>query len=119
MTYMDYAQIEVRNNGYADTSYVTCGHSSCNEKILKAMGVGDERFRDDTFDLSDDENEVIVTVRHEMDEQDACTWCYGCGDFLVHGISCTCAEQGHDPDKDRESMRPMVDVNGFLELRPY
>lgn len=120
MPHMDYGQIEITTNGNTDTRYETCGYDNCTHIVLGALGVGDERFTDrDTFDLIDDENTITVTVRSYMDEQDSCTWCYGCGDFLVHGLSCDCKERGHDPDVDREPMRPMVEVNGRLELRPF
>lgn len=120
MAHMDYAQIEITNNYHTDTAYASCGHDQCNAKILAGLGVGNERFTHaDTFNLSDDENTITVVVQRHLDERDSCAWCYGCGDFLVHGLSCTCEEEGHDPEEDREPLLPMVVVNGSLELRPF
>lgn len=121
MAYTDYAQVEIKNNDYMDTLYESCGHDQCNQKILKALGIGDERYSEQTeFDISTDDDQVIVTLTHHLDEQDSCTWCFGCGDFLVHGLECDCKERGYDPEKDREPMRPMIDEpDGRLELRPY
>lgn len=119
---MDYAQIEITTNDYTDTIYESCGHDQCNAKILAALGVGKERFTDrDEFDLSIEDDEITVVLRHHMDEQDSCTWCFGCGDFLAHGLSCECKEQGRikEDHEDREPLEAMVDVNGSLELRPF
>lgn len=118
---MSYGQIEINSQGYTHTLYETCGFDNCNEKILKALGVGDERYGDaDEFTVTgEDDVEITITVRGSLDEQDSCTWCYGCGDFLEHGLSCECAAHGHDPEEDREPMEPMVEVTGALELRPF
>jgi len=114
-------QITVESDGETHTLYETCGHSDCNEKVLKALGVGRERFTDtDAFTVVDPEEGTEYTIKVESaDEQDACTWCFGCGDFLEHGLSCDCKERGYDPEQDREPLEPMVDVTGRLELRPF
>lgn len=120
MPHIGHAQVEITTNDYTDTVYESCGYNNCNNKILAALGVGEERFTDqDTFDLSIGDDSVTVVLRHHLDEQDSCTWCFGCGDFLVHGLSCDCAERGHDPDEDREPMEAMVDITGRLELRAF
>lgn len=112
-------QIEIYSDGSTHTIYETCGHSNCIEKVLKALGVGDERFTDvREFDIDADGVTVRVSLR-DANEQDSCTWCFGCGDFLEHGLSCDCEERGHDPEQDREPVEPMVDVTGRLELRPF
>jgi hypothetical protein len=122
MPHSGYAQVEITTNDYTDTVKESCGHGTCNEKILEALGIGDERYSDKTeFDVSTDEDTVTVVLRHHLDEQDSCTWCVGCGDFLVHGLSCDCAERGYDPEKDREPMEVVLNSNGemTLELRPF
>lgn len=120
MPHVDYAQVEITTNDYTDTVYESCGHDQCNNEILAALGVGEERFTDrDEFDVSADGDTIIVVLRHHLDEQDSCTWCFGCGDFLMHGLSCGCAENGHDPEEDREPLKPMVGKTGALELRPH
>lgn len=120
MPHSEYGQIEITSNDYTDTLYETCGHDNCNQRLLEALGVGDERFTDaTTFDLSDETDTVTVVLQNHMDEKDACAWCYGCGDFLAHGMSCDCKSRGHDPEEDREPLRPMVHETGFIALRPY
>ena len=112
-------QIEIYSDGSTHTIYETCGHSNCNETVLEALGVGKDRFTDAReFRVDSSGTEVRISVR-SADEQDSCTWCYGCGDFLEHGLSCDCEERGHDPEQDREPMENMVDVTGRLELRPF
>jgi hypothetical protein len=114
----DFSQVEIYSNGSTHTLYETCGHSNCNEKILQALGVGDERYKDqDEFYVGD----VKISVM-PFSEPSSCVWCFGCGDFLQHGTDdggCECEERGYDPEEDREPMEPMVDVNGMLELRPF
>lgn len=123
MPHMDYGQIEITTQGYTHTVYETCGSSNCHEKVLKALGIGDERFTDaDTFRVTGEDGvRSRIVLRHHLDEQDSCTWCYGCGDFLVHGLSCECKKNGHIEEdyEDREPLEPMVDVTGVLELRPF
>lgn len=118
---MSHGQIEIYSKGSTHTIYETCGYDNCTEKVLKALGVGQERYSDSyVFGVTGEDGvKVTITVRGKLDEQDACTWCFGCGDFLQHGMSCGCKEWGFDPEEDREPMEPMVDVNGSLELRPY
>lgn len=123
----DHGQIEIKTNGYTDTMHSFCGFDECRERILTlGLGIEGNVFTDDEFDLSDDENEVIVTVRDDLGESDSCEWCIGCGDFLRHAnasldstravfFGCECP----DPEKNREAMRPLVVEDGRLELRPY
>ncbi|MER6605708.1 hypothetical protein ABT282_07280 [Streptomyces sp. NPDC000927] len=119
---MSYGQVEIYSHGSTHTIHETCGHSNCNEKILEALGVGEERYSDAyEFEVG----EATITVRDHLGESDSCVWCYGCGDFLRHAnasprpdgsyFGCRCG----DPKSDREPMEPMVDVNGSLELRPF
>lgn len=83
-----------------------------------------EVIRRDFWDrfLADADGEPVrITVR-ELDEPSTCIWCYGCGDFIQHGTDdggCECEERGHDPEEDREPMRPLVVENGRLELTPF
>jgi len=122
MPHAGYAQIEITTNDYTDTIKESCGHITCNQNILEALGIGDERYSDETtFDVSTDDDTVIVTLVHHLDEQDSCRWCYGCGDFLVHGLSCECKENGYDPEEDREPLEVVFNDAGemMLELRPF
>lgn len=117
----DHGQIEVHSDGETHTLYEFCGFDTCRELILeKGFEITEDPFTRDEFELEDGDGEyVTVTVQNSLDESDRCVWCYGCGDFLRHGLSCTCAEEGHDPTQDREPLRPLVVENGQLELRPW
>ena len=115
----DHGQVEIYSNGSTHTLYEFCGFDECRERILN---LGFEIpvslvFETDEFFLNG--TEVKVTVRHSLNESDSCVWCYGCGDFLRHGLSCDCKDRGHDPEEDREPMRPLVTENGRLELTPF
>lgn len=121
----DHGQVEVYSDGSTHTLYEFCGHDSCRERILN-LGLGiswDLVFEGDEFVIDQDGTEVTITVRDNLDESDSCVWCYGCGDFLRHanaGTPCDCDERGHDPEEDREPMRPLVVENGRkLELAPF
>lgn len=117
----DHGQIEVYSNGSTHTLYEFCGFDACREVILvRGFEIEADPFGRDEFTLTDGDGEtVVITVRNSLDDSDSCVWCFGCGDFLRHGLSCDCAERGYDPEKDREPMRPLVIWNGRLELRPF
>lgn len=120
--YVDSAQVEVSRDNYTESVYESCGFDQCNLKILEALGVGEERFTDQETFMLDIEGEVVtVVLRRYMDERGSCSWCFGCGDFLVHGQSCQCKEEGKIGSKyeDREPLEPLVNVTGMLELRPF
>lgn len=115
----NFAQVEIKTNDYTDTIHEFCGFDECRSRILTlGLEIEGNVFTADEFDLSDGENEVIVTVRDDLDESDSCVWCKGCGDFLRHanaGTPCKC----ENPEEDREPMRPLVMEDGRLELRPF
>lgn len=120
----DHGQIEVYSNGSTHTLYEFCGFDACREVILeKGFEITADPFARDEFTLTDGDGETVtITVRNDLDESDSCVWCFGCGDFLRHanaGTPCDCAERGHDPEEDREPMRPLVVENGKLELTPF
>lgn len=116
-------QIEIYSNGSTHTLYEFCGFDECRERILN-LGLGIPRgdvFKRDRFLADADGEPVRITVR-ELDEPSTCIWCYGCGDFIQHGTDdggCECEERGHDPEEDREALRPMIVENGRLELTPF
>lgn len=124
----DYGQVEVYSDGSTHTIYEFCGFDACREVILvNGFGIQGDVFGRDEFFL--DGGEVKITVAGSLDDSDSCVWCFGCGDFLRHAnaspepdgtyAGCECAERGHDPNDDREPMRPLVVETGALELRPW
>ena len=117
----DHGQIVVQGYGETHALYEFCGFDSCREVILtKGFEITADPFGRDEFELEDgDGGHVTIIVQSSLDESDSCVWCFGCGDFLRHGLSCQCATQGHGSEQDREPMRPLVVENGRLELRPW
>jgi hypothetical protein len=117
----DQVQIEIYSNGSTHTLYECCGYDDC-RKLILARGLGipeGEVFDRDRFLVDAGDQPVRITVR-ELDDPSSCIWCYGCGDFLAHGEGCECEERGHNPEADREPMRPMiVEKAQLLELRPF
>lgn len=122
----NHGQIEIKTNDYTDTIHEFCGFDECRSRILTlGLRIEGNVFTADEFDLSDGENEVIVTVRDDLNDSDSCVWCKGCGDFLRHAnaslekdgtfFGCEC----ENPEEDREPMRPLVVEDGRLELRPF
>lgn len=120
----DNLQIEIYSNGSTHTLYECCGSEECRKLILhNGLGIpGEEVFERDQFFTAAGQEPVRVTVRDLDEDPSSCIWCYGCGDFIQHGTDdggCECAERGHNPEGDREPLRPMVVENGLLELRPW
>jgi hypothetical protein len=108
-------QVVVSNDRETLSVYENCGGTSCMGKILKAVGVTDGGSDSGPFLVG--KGLTVEVMSHE--EKDGCTWCFGCGAFLEHGLSCDCRERGYDSGVDRDPMRPMVDVTGDLALRPF
>lgn len=113
-------QVEIYSNGSTHTLYECCGYDDCRELILvKGLGIDrDEAFTGDRF-LTEVEGEPVRITVKPLDDPSSCIWCYGCGDFLAHGEGCECEDRGHNPEADREPMRPLVVENGRLELTPF
>lgn len=116
-------QIEIYSRWSTHTLYECCGAGDCRRLILhNGLGIPeDEVFERDQFFTAVEREPVRITVS-ELDEPSTCIWCYGCGDFIQHGTDdggCECEERGHDPEEDREALRPMVVENGLLELRHW
>lgn len=117
----DNGQIEIYSQGSTHTLYEFCGYDECRERILKlGLGIQSNPFAQDEFVVTGtDRVTTIITVNGTLDESDSCVWCFGCGDFLRHGLECECGDNGHNPEADREPLRPMVIENGLLELHPW
>lgn len=126
----DFGQVEVYSDGSTHTLYEWCGFNACRSVILtEGFGITGNTWDRDEFFLNDGETEVKITVVGNLDDSDSCVWCFGCGDFLRHAnaspepdgayFGCECAERGHDPNEDREPMRPLVVETGALELRHW
>lgn len=105
--------VMINHGGYTDTLYDTCDSTGCVHAVLYAVGVSRGTLENLNHPLDIDGHPLDVNVSVSVErsgEQDSCTWCAACGDFLSHGLSCDCAERGHDPERDREPLdRPHVD----------
>lgn len=117
----DYGQIEIHSQGSTHTLYEFCGYDECRERILRrGLAVTQtEIFEVDEFRVWDGTEYVKITVSGTLNESDSCVWCFGCGDFLRHGLECECEDNGYNPETDREPMRPMVMETGRLELHHF
>jgi hypothetical protein len=117
----DHGQVEINSQGSTHTLYEFCGYDECRRRILE-LGLeipAADVFDRDEFVVDVDGTVVTITVNGTLDESDSCVWCFGCGDFLRHGLECECGDNGHNPETDREPMRPMVMETGRLELHPF
>ncbi len=104
------------------TIYEFCGYAECRSRILaRGLDIPEvDVFGQDEFVVDADGEVVTITVNGTLDESDSCVWCFGCGDFLRHGLECECGDNGHNPEADREPMEPMVMLpERKLELRPF
>lgn len=117
----DYGQVEIYSQGSTHTLYEFCGYDECRIRILHlGLGIPNEGiFGQDEFVVESDGEVATITVNGTLNESDSCVWCFGCGDFLRHGLECECGDNGHNPEADREPMRPMVIETGRLELQPF
>lgn len=116
----DSVQIEIYSRGSTHTLYECCGFDDCRRKILhNGLGIPEsEVFQRDQFFTQAEREPIRITVT-EPNEPSSCIWCFGCGDFIQHGSDCECGDNGHNPEADREAVRPMVVETGLLELRPF
>ena len=97
--------VAINNDGYTETLYDTCDETACVKTVLYAVGVsrGTLESLDHPLDIEGhplDKGVFVDVIR--SGEQDSCSWCACCGGFIEHGLSCECAERGHDPEQDRE-----------------
>lgn len=107
--------VAINHDGYTETLYETCGSTMCVNTVLYAVGMSRGTLDGLKHPLDVEGHPLDVNVWVNVlptSEQDACTWCAGCGDFISHGLSCDCAERGHDPEQDREPMGV-----GHIDLR--
>lgn len=99
--------VAINNDGYTDTLYETCGDTGCVETVLYTVGVsgGTLRYLEHVLDIEGHPLDKGVSVDVlRSGEQDACTWCACCGEFITHGLSCDCEERGHSPNEPREAL---------------
>lgn len=106
-------QVLIRNSGYTDTAYATCGHSNCTRAVLAAVGVNMRNLAPEDVNEVPVGDDTYVTCGF-LGESDSDEWCAACGDFLRHGMNCECP----DPDRDREPLdHPYPGLANAPEIR--
>jgi hypothetical protein len=103
---MSHEAILVRNDGYTESLYATCGEYGCTAAVLRHMGVPGKVIERERGMLSDFPlgDEVFVSVA-ALGDSTSDEWCSaaGCGEFLQHGTDCTCERTEYDDKIDPES----------------
>lgn len=122
---MSHEEIRIRNQGYTDTSYASCGGRVCTEVILKCIGVTEKTLEEvaiediNNLEMGGD-TQVTVALLKESDE---CLWCATCATFLRHGISYPGEEIGcqHGPDAGDlpDLPGPRIDLQDRPAMQEY